>query len=144
MRGGMIMKKIFTTIPILFFIVLLAGCGTALTTAARTGDVHKVKTLLDQGANVHEGPPNFLPALMEASREGHSDVVKILLDRGADVNMNFGSRTALAFAAQGRHEDTVKLLLERGADIDKTIRIMKGNPNWWSSADVEYLREFRR
>lgn len=140
----MIMKKIFTTIPILFLMVLLVGCGTALTTAARTGDVNKVKTLLDQGANVHEGPPNFLPALMEASREGHSDVVKILLDRGADVNMNFGSRTALAFAAQGRHENTVKLLLERGADIDKTIRIMKGNPNWWSSADVEYLRGFKR
>ena len=83
---------------ILLVLVLLTpacttGGRTALITAAQSGDIAKVKKLLDDGADVEAQTDGGRTALHVAAkgkrfrfREGHyADVVKRLLEHGADA-----------------------------------------------------------
>ena len=109
---------------ILLFILLLiptaaTGGGTALITAAQSGDVAKVKKLLDAGADVEARTKDGRTALHEAAAAGNAAVVKLLLEHGADVEARLGRRTALHLATEGIiRADVVKRLLEAGADVE--------------------------
>ena len=108
------------SISILILSVLLPACASALSSAAGDGDVEKVKTLLDQGADVNLWEPGT--ALMAASLEGHVEVVKLLIDRGAKVNLgNKAGFCPLSNAARKGHEDVASILIAHGADIDLAI-----------------------
>jgi len=116
-----------------------------LIVAARDGNLSKVKSLINKGANVNamfnvvassmfEGfdpknpgsadPKHILgmTALMVAAEEGYTDIAKVLIDSGADVNMRKGGRnqgyTALMIAVENGHTEIVKLLLKAGADVN--------------------------
>lgn len=116
-----------------------------LIVAARDGNLSKVKSLIDKGANVNamfnavaasmfEGynpknpgsadPKHILgmTALMVAAEEGYTDIAKALIDAGADVNMRKGGRndgyTALMIAVENGHPAIVKLLIKAGADVN--------------------------
>ena len=58
-----------------------------LLTAAKRGEVEKVKAVLAEGANL-ETTDSLLGAtpLQLAAQGGHKDIVKLLLDAGANVN----------------------------------------------------------
>jgi len=86
-----------------------------LRTAARSGDVKKVKALLESGA---DGCDKF--ALLWAAEEGHDQVVAELIKAGADVNSRSaaGGPCALSLAAQNGHLQVVHMLVEAGADVD--------------------------
>lgn len=144
------MKKIYSAVVILLFLISLVGCAgaPALYTAAGKGDAFTVKALLDQGADVNEkgggGILNDSNALDAASSQGHTDVVKLLLDRGANINASHGNMgwTALSSAAWGGHTDIVKLLIDRGADINKAIVAL--NRGVGTGNAIELLREQKR
>ena len=87
--------------------------------AARRGDLSRVETLLDQGADVKAKDNEGVTALMTAALEGHSAVVNTLLQRGADVNAKTKEgNTALCEAAWGGHAGIVQALLDEGAYVN--------------------------
>lgn len=91
-----------------------------LMTAARTGNVDTVKSLLAHGANVNaKESARRQTALMWAVAEKHPEVVRLLIDRGADVRARSTSGfTPLLFAAQQGDVDSARMLLEAGANVN--------------------------
>ncbi len=87
--------------------------------ASVNGDVEKVTSLLDSGADVNAKDQRGWTALLCAVSRGQMDVVKLLLDKGADVNSK-GEHgwTPLMEAANRGHLEAAKLLLKKGADVN--------------------------
>ena len=114
----------------------LVGSGggglTALTFAAREGDLESARLLLDAGADINQTTEYGWTALLTATNNRHYILGKYLMDRGADVNKaNKGSWTPLYLATDNRnieggdypvpkpdmdHLRYIELLLEHGAD----------------------------
>jgi ankyrin repeat protein len=94
---------------------------TVLMTAARTGNVDTVKTLLAHGANPNaKETARSQTALMWAAAEGHVAVVRALAAAGADLRArSTGGLTALLFAVREGNTNVVKTLLEVGADVNE-------------------------
>ena len=91
----------------------------ALLDAAKNGDISKVNTLLEKGANVNHRSKNGVTALIFASLGGHEGVAKILLAKGAKVDSKTVSGvTALMSASLSGHEDVVKMLVAKGANVN--------------------------
>ncbi len=98
--------------------------------AAGSGNLTKVKRLIQKGANVNAVPkttilPPFVntfgeTALHKAAQNGHTAVVTALLD--ADALINKRSRlikqAALHYAAHNGHDATVTALLDAGARVN--------------------------
>ncbi|GLD94103.1 hypothetical protein PINS_up002714 [Pythium insidiosum] len=85
--------------------------------AAETGNVERVASLLDEGADINAaaGFTGYTP-LLGAAWRGHVDVVRMLLDRGADAQVQdrLGS-TPLHGAASVGDVDVLRMLLDPGA-----------------------------
>ena len=114
----------------------LVGSGggglSALTFAAREGDLESTKLLLDAGADINQTTEYGWTALLTATNNRHYVLGKYLMDRGADVNKaNKGAWTPLYIATDNRnieggdypvpkpdmdHLRYIELLLEHGAD----------------------------
>ena len=107
----------------------ISQADVSLLSAARRGNLRRVKIALDDGANIdvrnivewmdfegtsHEEEES---ALILAAQKGHTRVVKHLLELGArtDICPTYGE-TALGEAAHGGHLATVKALLSHDAD----------------------------
>lgn len=87
--------------------------------AAGTGDVSRVKALLNKGTDVNETNESGATALMWAAGRGDNEIVEVLLAKGADVNAKTRvGLTALLFASNQGHTQTVKVLLNAGADVN--------------------------
>ena len=92
--------------------------------AVKSGDLHKVRTLCEQGADESEGGDpegerrNTLLRL--AAWHGHQDVAAYLLDRGADVNTVDPSNqtTPLYTAALWGYTSLASMLIQRGANVN--------------------------
>jgi len=94
--------------------------ASALFEAAADGNIEKVRSLLNDGAEPDwDGPRGFTSLIVAASR-GHKEVVQLLIKAGANVNAD-ASWTALTFAADRGNESMVKLLLDSGAYIDLSM-----------------------
>ncbi len=86
--------------------------NTQLLKAAQRGDVARIRTLLDEGADMID------PALLAASMQGKAGAVKLLLDRGANIAAHdYNGDTALLLAAGYPQNDTLSMLIDRGANI---------------------------
>ncbi len=97
-----------------------------LADAARDGNISRVETLLEKGADVNaQDDENGKTALMSASNSGHTDIARILIEKGADVNAksNKLGYTALMLASS---KDIVRLLIENGAGVDAKDTSMGG------------------
>lgn len=79
------------------------GAEPPLIVGARRGDVHQVRQLAGQGADVNAFGNGRQTALMAAAAAGHAEVVAVLLDSGADANLRDakGDTAAEAAAARG-------------------------------------------
>jgi ankyrin repeat protein len=88
--------------------------NTELHRAAKKGDVKKLKSLIDVGADVnYEGSSGCTP-LHLATDCGHEAVVRLLLANGADAAAKSSEgRTPLHSAARMGHPGVVRLLLEK-------------------------------
>jgi uncharacterized protein len=91
-----------------------------LMTAARTGNIDTVKSLLAHGADVNaKESARGQTALMWAVAEKHPEVTRLLIDRGADVHAHSTSGfTPLLFAAQQGDLDSARMLLAAGANVN--------------------------
>jgi len=89
----------------------------ALMSAALTGDLNAVRTLLDKGTDVNAKWQGEGTALAVAAVAGHLDVVKLLLERGADVN----GRTS-------EGHTTLMLTVENASDVEAIRRLVALNP----------------
>ena len=90
-------------------------------TAARTGNVETVKSLLAHGADVNaKESPRGQTALMWAVAEKHPEVARMLIDHGADVHARSTSGfTPLLFAARQGDMESARMLLEVGANVNE-------------------------
>ena len=97
-------------------------------TAARTGKVDAVKSLLAHGANANakEGTRGQTP-LMWAAAEGNADVIRVLVAAGSDIQTRSnGGFTALLFAAREGRVSAVKALLQAGASVNESLAGRRG------------------
>ena len=103
--------------------LLLVGCGlfsgpiSPLISAARSGDVAKIRELATSGADLNAaGGVNGWTPLMHAVHTNQPGSVQALLDKGASVDLHAGGTTALIMASGYGYTDIVKILLEHGAN----------------------------
>lgn len=89
-----------------------------LIVASRTGDIGKVKRLIQNGAdvNAHEKVGEGHTAIFNAASAGHTEVVRFLIEKGAKVNEPSGKMTPLIVASWAGHTESVRVLLQAGAD----------------------------
>lgn len=131
------MKKQFAYIVVPVALVVLAGCGTGLTRAAKEGNINALQKLLDEGANINEsamaatmaGPP-----LSHAAYYCRVEAVKYLINKGADVNATGtggGGWRPLHLAAKAGCTEAIRLLLDAGADLN-----LRANDNSGSALAV--------
>jgi uncharacterized protein len=109
-------------------LLALPGCGgegsgdptadRALIEAARRGDVARVRTLLDDGADVAATDEQGATALIAAAYGNHVDAARLLVDAGADVNFQDSTRqSAYLIATSEGYLDLLELTLANGADV---------------------------
>jgi len=87
--------------------------STDLDEAVWTGDLAKVKTLLDRGADVNAKTDFGQNVLMTASGKGNPEAVQALLDKGADVNVRDCNGARALDVATVKGHAQVKDLLEQ-------------------------------
>jgi ankyrin repeat protein len=134
---------------ILIGYLVARGADYDISTATKTGDLDRVRELLDGNPELVHHLPGLsyytgLP-LRNAAAAGHLEVVKLLLERGADPNEPEPGIApdggALHAAIGGKHYEIVKLLLERGANPNQAVE-SSGNclaMARWSGAPREII-----
>ena len=120
----------------------LVGSGggglTALTFAAREGDLESATALLDGGANVNQPTEYGWTPLLTAVNNRNYRLARLLLDRGADPNLaNKGGWTPLYLATDNRnieggdypvpkpdldHLEMITALLDKGAKPNAPVK----------------------
>ena len=99
--------------------------GEDLRSAAKAGDIEKVRLMLAAGINPNSADGDGRTPLYRAAWNGYAEVVKLLLAApGIDVNKaNRSGWTPLYQAAWDGHAEVVKLLLAApGVDVNKANR----------------------
>jgi ankyrin repeat protein len=100
------------------------GDDTVLGKTVAAGDVEKIRTLLDAGADIHYLRSGGYDVLIDAmhgqsvtNNENLVSVVKLLIERGAELNQesDYGE-SALRIASRLGWFEVVRVLLEAGAD----------------------------
>ena len=105
------------------------GEKTALMDALWSGNIKKIKTLLDKGADpnlLRKGGDNIIvPISMSAvnsdlTHEQVADIVKMMIDHGAklEVKDNTYGYTPLMWMIEYNQPEAVKVLLDAGASVD--------------------------
>jgi hypothetical protein len=86
--------------------------------ASMTGDVPKVRSLIETGINPTVPDPTGLTPLMAAAYKGYPEILKALLEAGVPIDTKDSSGyTALMFACNAGHLSCTRLLIEKGANI---------------------------
>ena len=93
--------------------------GADLHVAAASGDLGKVKALIELGVDLDAKDNWGDTPIHRASLYGRATVVRALVEAGANVNVErkFGY-APLHFSLMNRHADVALCLIERGADVD--------------------------
>ena len=94
--------------------------GTALTLAAKRGNLEIVNMLLDAGADINksEGDDGKVPIDYAAGYDTRLEMLKLLIKRGANVNGNNMGFTPLHNAVKNENALGVIILIEAGADVN--------------------------
>ena len=112
---------------------VLHGGNTALTFAARVGDLSSARMLVNAGADVNDADARGVSATVLAVHSGFGDLAEFLLDEGADPNASEAGFSALHVAILRRDEHIANRLLALGADPN--ARLMNWTPSRRASAD---------
>ncbi|KAI0099324.1 ankyrin repeat-containing domain protein [Nemania sp. FL0031] len=93
---------------------------TALSSAARSGNLDICRLLLSHGAQVN-GSDECRPLIQAfQSGRGKLELVRLLVDSGADVNLSQPDGTPLGIATKNGHRDIVEFLIGKEADVNAT------------------------
>jgi cytohesin len=113
----------------------VAATVTAIDDAVKTGDLEKVKTLLESNPQlVFSNDSDGLTPLHLAAVKGYRTVAELLLSHGAEVNAkNKDGFTPLHVAAFEGHKDVVKMLLANKAEVNARDSIGSGTPFHYAS-----------
>ena len=106
--------------------LIARGAYVDICTAAHTGDLERVRELLDEDPSRANRVSDYVTyylgsgaPLKNAAAKGHIEIVKLLLERGADPNLPeehiAPQGHALYSAVYNGHHETAKLLLAHGA-----------------------------
>jgi hypothetical protein len=91
-----------------------------LMNGATTGDVHKIKNLIEKGVNPHTSDPTGLTPLMAAAHSGKIEVLKLLINAGVPVNdKDSAGYTALMFSCNAGQLACASYLIEKGANVNE-------------------------
>lgn len=113
------MKRFFLTAIFAALGALLNAHATPLHNAAKTGDIKKIRQLLDAGADINATDNRGSSALHWAVLTGHLEATKLLLKHKADpMFVNRAGRTALHVAAVMGRPRAAALLIANGAQVD--------------------------
>ena len=112
------------------------GGNTALTFAARVGDLASARMLVNAGADINDADARGVSVMVLAAHSGFGDLVEFALDEGADPNAAAAGFSGLHVAIMRRDEDLGRLLLARGADAN--ARITNWTPTRRASADWHF------
>ena len=92
---------------------------SAIHLAARAGDLAKVKSLIEAGAEVNAKDKGGQTPLFAAALADNDDVAKFLIAKGADVNArDTNGWTPLHGASERGRKGGVELLIAKGADVN--------------------------
>ena len=99
-----------------------AGRDSRLVDAARSGDAARVRTLIDQRAEVNAPEADGTTALHWAAHRGDLDTADLLLRSGADVKAaNRYGITPLSVACETGNAAMIERLLKAGADPNTAV-----------------------
>ena len=112
------------------------GGNTALTFAARVGDLASARMLVSAGADVNDADARGVSVVVLAAYSGFGDLVEFVLDEGADPNAAEAGFSALHVTIMRRDEDLGRLLLAREADPN--ARLTNWTPTRRASADWSF------
>uniref|UniRef100_A0A2N9ELW5 Protein arginine N-methyltransferase 2 n=1 Tax=Fagus sylvatica TaxID=28930 RepID=A0A2N9ELW5_FAGSY len=116
--------------------------GEQLCEAAKSGDLDKVKTLIDSGADVTYFDSQGLTPLMHAAKHGHADVVKNLLEAGAPWNaLSPSNLSAGDLAMEAAHQDAFDILLNAGIQAELVLGTIARRENKNGNFDESYLED---
>src|SRR5262245_27809212 len=102
------------------------GGFTALSFAAREGDIESARVMLDAGVYINYGDVDNTSALIVSIMNKQYTFAKFLLDRGADPNIAGGyGRTALYAIIDIRNEDWSTLPSRKIEDLLPSLEIVK-------------------
>lgn len=111
---------------------------TVLDAAIMSGNIGKVISAVEAGADINNTASMFLPPLLHAISFNDRNIVEYLIGEGADINIveNKDGDNAIICAAEHADRAMLDLLLSAGADIEKcnndgwnglAVAIKKGN-----------------
>ncbi|KAM3688433.1 hypothetical protein ACJW31_10G149500 [Castanea mollissima] len=115
--------------------------GEQLCEAARSGDLDKLKALIDSGADVSYFDGEGLTPLMHAAKHGHAAVVKSLLDAGAPWNaLSPSNLSAGDLAMEASNQEAFDILVNAGIQAELVLgTIARTNEN--GDLDGAYLED---
>src|SRR6266571_9373673 len=101
----------FLAIALSVPVIVWADRNADLQSAAKSGDIERVKILLEQGADVNARNAIGAAPLHEAAWSGNIDLVELLLARGADVDERHAEAgsTPLHYAVITNHPAVVRM-----------------------------------
>jgi ankyrin repeat protein len=105
--------------------------------ATQLGECEKVRSLIDQGADINSLDKHSQTALMNATYHGDTNLVRVLVDHGAklDISAKY-NLTALMLAVINKHNEIVRILVEAGANTE-----LKGSEGSFELTPLEYAIE---
>jgi len=112
------------------------GANTALTFAARVGDLASARMLVNAGADVNDADARGVSVTALAAHSGFGDLVEFMLNEGADPNAAEAGFSALHVAIMRRDEDLGRVLLAHGADPN--ARLTNWTPTRRASRDWHF------
>ncbi|KAI3465282.1 hypothetical protein Pfo_021945 [Paulownia fortunei] len=114
----------------------------SLCEAARNGDIGRVKSLIESGADVTYFDSDSQTPLMHAAKNGCPEVVKALLHSGAPWNaLSPSNLSAGDFAMENGHQSAFDILLNAGIQAELILGTIARKENSKGNSNGDYLED---
>ncbi|KAK6245941.1 protein of unknown function DUF3447 - like 10 [Theobroma cacao] len=114
--------------------------GEQLCEAARNGNVDKVKTLIESGADASYFDSDGLTPLMHAAKLGQTDVIRALLEAGAPWNaLSPSNQSAGDFAMDSGHQEAFEVLVYAGIQAELILGTIARKTKKSGDSEGDYL-----